>query len=506
MQEDIALFTETKTVLEQLLAIFSCFNCPLEHKEALEKTIYSLSEPCRLAITGRVKAGKSTLINVLLGGDYAKVGVSETTATINIFKYGIPKFPNKPILCKFLSGEFEWISKEELNALQGYQSDIINKISDIESLTYYLEDERLKNVTIIDTPGIDAVVGADGDAHQEQTESFLGLRKRHKDQTIELSNNADAVILLLGDVSHESDIDFIDGFLRSRGVSSSINTIGVLSQIDLTDERIAKRKENAHERYLTLSKYLNCVVPISAGLKYHLPSINEAYQIKSVLSKVTSGSLLSSVLLRSPQIYFQDKIPGISIPLADRKRIYPEGIPFRCFSVLAKHLYSMDVEEAIREINEISGIDRLFSIIDCYFFKRSRHIKAEIAIKQALLIIWDVLNCHDGEFIVDSNHSSAATIANDIHLIQLRLEELKEVCGNSNKYFQCLSLLTENNDLFAKDELEELKLLFSEEKCSFSDARLQYWFGQSNLLMNETKRYLARQAYNRYTELFFNQS
>lgn len=59
-----------------------------------------------------------------------------------------------------------------------------------------------------------------------------------------MSNNADAVVLLLGEVTYEGDVDFIDSFLNKRGTNSSINTIGVLSQIDLSDERIENRIKN----------------------------------------------------------------------------------------------------------------------------------------------------------------------------------------------------------------------------------------------------------------------
>lgn len=31
--------------------------------------------------------------------------------------------------------------------------------------------------------------------------------------------------------------------------------------------------------------------------------------------------------------------------------------------------------------------------------------------------------------------------------------------------------------------------------------RLNYWFGQSNILMNEIKRYIAKQAYCKYTDI-----
>ena len=52
---------------------------------------------CTLAVGGRVKAGKSTFINALLGENLALVGTTETTATINRFVYGKPIDPNKPV-------------------------------------------------------------------------------------------------------------------------------------------------------------------------------------------------------------------------------------------------------------------------------------------------------------------------------------------------------------------------------------------------------------------------
>lgn len=69
---------------------------------SLNKISQEISNPCRLAITGRVKAGKSSLINVLLNGDYAKVGTDETTATINIFKYGEAPDKSLPVLCEYI--------------------------------------------------------------------------------------------------------------------------------------------------------------------------------------------------------------------------------------------------------------------------------------------------------------------------------------------------------------------------------------------------------------------
>lgn len=53
---------------------------------ALKSLQEELKAPCVLAVAGKVKAGKSYLVNALLGVDIAMTGTTETTATVNIFK------------------------------------------------------------------------------------------------------------------------------------------------------------------------------------------------------------------------------------------------------------------------------------------------------------------------------------------------------------------------------------------------------------------------------------
>ena len=463
--------------------------------------------PCRLAVTGRVKAGKSSLINVLLNGDYAKVGTNETTATINIFKFGQAPNEAAPILCEFNNGKTEWVSKSFLDSLQGNTSEIISRIAEIKCLTYYLNDERLKNTILIDTPGIDAVVGDSGEAHQEQTEKFLGLRKQHNEETIQLSNNADAVILLLGDVSHESDIDFIQAFLQNRGKHSCINTIALLSQIDLTDDRISQRFENARNRYASLSQYVNSVMPISAGLKRFIPSVKEAEEIKAIISKVPTKETLDSLVLRSEKLYLLPKIPGINISQEERLSIYKRGVvPFRCFAVYAKIIYENEISQALKIINEISGIDALKEVLELQFFGRSLQIKTETAIRQVLNIIWTISNCDLADLESKGNlfETEIERIASDIKDIQTELEILSQETQNANKYFQALICLTENRKHVSDEEFEELKNLFSDKRTEFDNERLNFWFKEKNNSISEIRRYLAETAYNKYTDIAFN--
>lgn len=475
---------------------------------SLNKISQEISNPCRLAITGRVKAGKSSLINVLLNGDYAKVGTDETTATINIFKYGEAPDKSLPVLCEYINGKSEWVSKSFLDSLQGNTSEIVSRISEIKSLTFFLSDERLRNTILIDTPGIDAVVGESGDAHQEQTEKFLGLRKQHNNETIQISNNADAVILLLGEVSHESDVDFIQGFLKNRGRHSCINTIALLSQIDLTDERINNRDENAKKRYASLSQYVNSVMPISAGLKRYIPSPKEADIIKAIINRVPSKQILDSLLLRSEKMYLLPKIPGIDISLEERLSIYKKGlVPFRCFAVFLKIIYDNEVSDALKIINEISGIDALKEVLEVQFFGRSLQIKTETAIRQALNIIWNVSNCSISDSQISTYNISNKEIdyiAKRIQGIQSELELLSQETRDANTYFQALISLAENFQLFTAEEYEELKGLFSDKITIFNNDRLNFWFRDKNNSISELRRDIAEKAYSKYTDIAFN--
>ena len=48
-----------------------------------------LGEPLRVAVAGRVKAGKSTLVNALLGRRVAATDVGECTKVVAWYRYGL---------------------------------------------------------------------------------------------------------------------------------------------------------------------------------------------------------------------------------------------------------------------------------------------------------------------------------------------------------------------------------------------------------------------------------
>jgi len=120
--------------------------------ERMERLAEQVNESCVVAVVGRVKVGKSTFVNALLGEDLAKVGTTETTATVNYFTYGNPD-PERPVRCHWRGGKVTDESRAFLDGLQGNDLETLRRADGIDRLEYFLPNPLLKQITLVDTPG-----------------------------------------------------------------------------------------------------------------------------------------------------------------------------------------------------------------------------------------------------------------------------------------------------------------------------------------------------------------
>lgn len=106
------------------------------------------NDPFTLVICGDFKRGKSSLINALLGEDVVPTNVTTETVTLNRISYGAHS--NEAILS---GGRRLSLTDEEL--FRDSLESVMERLGEtVEGLEVHRNIEILKNITVIDTPGL----------------------------------------------------------------------------------------------------------------------------------------------------------------------------------------------------------------------------------------------------------------------------------------------------------------------------------------------------------------
>ena len=256
--------------------------------EALDAFDTRLQEPLRIAVAGIVKAGKSTLLNALIGEKIAPTDAGECTRTVMWYRYG--RTPR--ITLQLLSGEAVPLPVKRVQGdlqieLGDYDAD------EIDWIGVEWPSEHLRRTILIDTPGIASLsTGTSAQATRLLTPTSS-------------PTEADAIVYLLRHL-HAADIHFLEAFGdTAAGRSQSVNALAILSRADelgsgridslISAARIADRyRRDGELRALTLD-----VIPVAGLLAEAARTLNEsefsALREISQMDRATRERLLLSV-------------------------------------------------------------------------------------------------------------------------------------------------------------------------------------------------------------------
>jgi hypothetical protein len=208
-----------------------------------------LGEPLRLAVAGRVKAGKSTLVNALVGRMVAPTRAGECTRVVTWYRYGSPD-------------RAEIVRRDGVRIPLAFTGRLPEElgmpVAEVDHLEVHLQSGALRQLTLIDTPGL-ATTTADHEAGTRR--ALLGdgdgsgtgdgggdVGGRHVTATgrpdpvdgpagasVRATSQADAVLYLFRDAERRHEVDFLRDLQDAFGTlgPSATTVAGLLSHADL---------------------------------------------------------------------------------------------------------------------------------------------------------------------------------------------------------------------------------------------------------------------------------
>ncbi|HWM56542.1 MAG TPA: dynamin family protein [Pseudonocardia sp.] len=208
-----ALVDSVRTVLHDTARLYA--DDP-RTRQRLVGQLERLDEPLRIAIAGKIKAGKSTLLNALVGEQVAATDAGECTRIVTWYRDGpAPRITIHPEAGGPVGLPVHRRDGELLVDLNGYPPDAVTR------MVIDWPSQGLRAATLIDTPGTASL-----------STEISRRALRFLDPDDDTPTEADAVVYLMRQL-HASDSEFLEAF-RDQGVAraASVNTIGVISRAD----------------------------------------------------------------------------------------------------------------------------------------------------------------------------------------------------------------------------------------------------------------------------------
>ncbi len=333
-----------------------------------------LNQPIRIALAGTLKAGKSTLVNALVGEDIAPTDATEATRIVTWFHNG----PTPKVTANHRGGRRTNVPiAREAGGSSGQRGLTFDFASldpaDVVDLDVEWPAAELIDTTIIDTPGTSSL-------HSDVSERTLRLLV--PDDGVP---RVDAVVFLLrtlnaADIALLKQIGTLVG-----GASGALGVIGVASRADeigagridamLSAKDVASRFTTEMDR----TGICQAVVPVSGLLALTARTLRQSeFVALEKLAGVDAAELAKAMLSVDRFVREDSLLPvGAATRAALLDRFGMFGIRISIAVLRAGISDSMALAD---ELLERSGLIALRDVIDQQFAQRSDLLKAHTAL------------------------------------------------------------------------------------------------------------------------------
>ena len=345
----------------------------------LQHNLDRFDEPLRVAIAGKVKAGKSTLLNALVGEEIAPTDAGECTRIVTWYQDAqVPKvmmFPRGAAPRQLTIHREQGALSFDLQGMP---------VEQVDKLEVDWPSQSLRTQTLIDTPGIASL--------SKDTSARAGAFLAPDDSP----SQADAVIYLMRHL-HATDVHFLESFY-DQGVARAtpINTIAVLSRADeigvgrldaLSSARRIARRYRADDKIRGLCQTVVAV----AGLLAETGRTMRQHEFTALsalagLPRADLDSMLLSVDRFSRTELERPTTPGLDSETRARlmERFGLFGV--RLSTTLIRQGMT-DPTTIATELVRRSGLDELRGVLSTQFSERRDLLKARSALLAVDLVL-----------------------------------------------------------------------------------------------------------------------
>nr|WP_234391472.1 dynamin family protein [Nocardia suismassiliense] len=381
-----------------------------------------LDQPLRVALAGSLKAGKSTLLNSLVGQDIAPTDATECTRVVTWYRYG----STPSVTAHAGDGARANVVVRRGGGTHGLTFDL-DRLTwnapaprEVDHLEVEWPAAALADTTIIDTPGTSSL-------SREVSQRTARLLTPEGKQSIAVPG-ADAVVYLLRRLD-AADVRFLErvgaGTTAGPGVSGLPGPLGVVGVVSRADEIGAGRIDALHSARDVATRFAGelertglcqAVIPVAGLLAFAAATLRQQeYAAFEALAGVPvdelSAALLSADRFARPDVVLP-VAPELRAQLAERFGLF--GIRM---AVTLIRLGVRDSATLAAELTTRSGVDELRSVLDVQFGQRADQLKAH----SALTALARVLTAYPGS-AADTLLPRVRTLLADVHgFAELRL-------------------------------------------------------------------------------------